>query len=102
MSPQQQTVSPSMIIGDFSLVRVSIPPDKANPVLVIDPDGVLPFSIPRQSFQSIPGRKAKVLQCRGGIQHLEFTERDFPEWRRRFAAAPAGYPELPSFLVPET
>src|SRR5438128_5989358 len=42
--------SPLVIIHDFNLIVVPVAPFEAAPVLVIDPDAVLPLSIAGQLF----------------------------------------------------
>jgi|WetSurMetagenome_2_1015567.scaffolds.fasta_scaffold07475_9 hypothetical protein len=51
-----------MIIDDFDVLSVGIGPSETYPELIVDPDTVLSFPVAFKSFQSIPGRDAKVLQ----------------------------------------
>jgi hypothetical protein len=45
-----------VIFHDFDFVRDVLVPAKADPILVVDPDAVLPCSITEQGFQPIAGR----------------------------------------------
>jgi len=55
-----------MVVHDFDVVRIFALPFKADTVLVIDTNAVLPFSITFQSFQSearngqIPKRRSRI------------------------------------------
>jgi hypothetical protein len=40
-------------------MRVTVPPRKANPVLVVDADAVLAFPVAFERLQAIPGNAAK-------------------------------------------
>jgi len=54
--------APSVVVGDLDVEGVSFTPDEADSPLVVDPDAVLPFAIPLQLFQPIPGRHSEVLE----------------------------------------
>lgn len=49
-----------MIINDLDLVRVTISPDEADAVLVVDPDAVLSSSIAGQRFEPIARERAQI------------------------------------------
>ncbi len=63
-----------MIIGNFNLLGVTLPPGKANAPLIVDTDTPLTLAIPFQRFQMIGGREAKILQGDCGIQGVESKE----------------------------
>jgi len=42
-----------MVIDDFNLEGVSVVPNKTDPILVVDPDAMLPDSITFQHFKTI-------------------------------------------------
>ncbi len=50
-----------MVVDDFDLVRMSIPPNEANPPLVVNPDAVLAFAIANEPFEAISGQCSKIL-----------------------------------------
>ncbi len=45
-------------------------PPKTDSILIVDPDAVLSFSIPVQSFEPISGRILQILQFYGEIDCL--------------------------------
>jgi hypothetical protein len=51
-----------VIVDNLDLVSISIPPLKANPPLIVDPQTPLPFPVAPQRFQPIGGRLKKLLQ----------------------------------------
>jgi hypothetical protein len=62
-----------MIIHDFDVLSAGIGPSETDPELVVDPDAVLSFPGAFKSFQTIPGRDAKVLQPPGDFQLPKLT-----------------------------
>jgi hypothetical protein len=50
-------------------------PDKANSVLVIDPDAVLAAPIAMQGFQPISRRRLEIIDCVRRIEHFQFPQR---------------------------
>ena len=65
-----------MIVHDLNVMCLAIPPDEANPPLVIDPDAVLPGSIPLKRFEMVAGWNTKVVNLLGGMQVKQFAPRD--------------------------
>jgi hypothetical protein len=65
-----------MIIHDFDIVGVVVFPQKTDPPLIIDSDGVLPTSIPFQFFQPNGRRHSQILQARRPIEHSKFAKGD--------------------------
>lgn len=60
--PTHNNLNLLMIICDFNFVCIVLSPLKANAPLIIDPDGVLTFSISLQFLQPIARRRAQVPQ----------------------------------------
>jgi hypothetical protein len=58
-----------MVIDDLNIEGIAIFPYEAYPVLVVDPYGVLAFSIMPEGMQSVVGRDRQVLQLVGRIEH---------------------------------
>ena len=52
----------SVIVDDFHLIRAIVRPDKADAILVIDPDTVLSPAISRQRLQAIARRHTEFFQ----------------------------------------
>jgi hypothetical protein len=66
----------SMIIDDLDVLGVPVDPAKAQSPLAIDPDRVLAFPRTLQPFQTIPGRRRKIVEARGGIQQEKLPAGD--------------------------
>lgn len=63
-----------MVVGNLYVVRPIRLPNKANAVLIIDSDAVLPLSIPAERLQSICWRNAKIVQVNGCLNLVEFAQ----------------------------
>jgi hypothetical protein len=50
-----------MVVRDFDLVGIAVPPTKADSVAVVDPNAVLPQPISTQTLQSVSGRHRQFL-----------------------------------------
>src|SRR5665213_1824771 len=66
----------SVIVDDFDVVRLRIQPDKANPVLIVDPNAVLSLSASLQCFKMISGRLPQILEFARIVENLKFSPRD--------------------------
>lgn len=60
-----------MIIGDLNVESVAVTPYEADPVLVVDPNAMLPFSVTFESFQAIAGKNRRV---RKGVSSVDLDE----------------------------
>lgn len=78
--------SPLVIINNLDIVRSAFDPSKANSILVIDPDAVLPSPITFQSFKAIARRLSQIIQPLRVVQHLKLPTR-YREYRREAATA---------------
>ena len=56
-----------MIVGHLDVPRGVISPHKAESPLIVDANTVLTLAITAQSFQTIAGRHAKIVELFGGI-----------------------------------
>lgn len=77
-----------MIIHDLYFVSIAIAPDKTNPPLIIDSDGVLALPVATESLQSVSRRRGQISQFDGTIYLSEFSLRnalDRPESSTRLA-----------------
>ena len=59
-----------MIINNLNIMSMLTVPYKTNPILVIDPDGMLPVSVTLQLFQMIARREAQIVKNCCGSQHF--------------------------------
>jgi hypothetical protein len=57
-----------MVIDDFNLKRVRVPPYKANPVAVIYPNAVLRAAISLEFFEPETRPNRQIFKPRGRIQ----------------------------------
>jgi hypothetical protein len=64
-----------MIVRDLDIVGVALGPSEADTPLVVDPNAHLPCTISFQSFESITGWVAQVLNRGCGIELAEFAKR---------------------------
>ena len=64
-----------MVIRNLDVIRIVIPPAKANSVLIVDPNAVLPGSISPKLLQSVCRRSGQVLEAVGSMHHQQFDRR---------------------------
>jgi hypothetical protein len=77
-----------MVVHDLNFVRIASIPDKADAVLIIDANAVLPFPVAAQSFQMISWRDSQIAQLRDSIQNEQLAFGYAMEIRRQsFALA---------------
>jgi len=77
-----------VIVHDLSVVRVPVPPSKAETPLVIDPNAVLPLAIAAQGFQSIPRRRRQVAELCGAVQLPKLASSDLLDCPKPSARLP--------------
>src|ERR1700722_6122682 len=86
------SIQTSVVIDNLYLIGVGIPPDETDPILIVNADGVLSFSIFDQRFQVVVGRDAEVIQSDRRIEHRQLSCRNPPQIGRNASALP-GLPE---------
>lgn len=64
-------------------LRPGIGPPETDPVLIIDPDAVLPRAVTLQELKTIPGRYLEIAQRLSLIQRIEFPSADPPQLLRQ-------------------
>jgi len=64
-----------MIVRDLDLVGITMPPLKADPPLIVDPDAVLAGTVAGKLLQAVPGRHAEVVESLGGIEDQQLAQR---------------------------
>jgi hypothetical protein len=52
-----------VIVDDFGLVRMTIPPNEVNPPLIVDSDRMLAAAAALQRFEPIARRNRKILNA---------------------------------------
>jgi hypothetical protein len=60
-----------MIVDNLDIEGFAIPPDKANPPLIIDADAVLALPVPRQSFQPVATQPAQIVKTLRCVDHKQ-------------------------------
>jgi len=63
-----------MIVRHLDLIRIALPPLKADPPLLVDPDAVLPGPIPRKLLEPVARGNPQVAQIVGGVEHEELPK----------------------------
>src|SRR5712692_6313006 len=63
-----------MIVGNFHVVGVPVPPHKANAPLVIDSDAVLPLPVTVQRLQPVARNGGQIPKFSRSIEHLELPK----------------------------
>jgi hypothetical protein len=61
-----------VIVAKLDIERVSLGPPKAYPPLIVYGDRPLPASVTMKLVQSIPRRKAKIVETTGFVDEVEF------------------------------
>jgi hypothetical protein len=77
-----------MVISNLNLVGIRSSPHEPNPVLVVDPDALLPIAVALERFQLMAGNGGKIAQRYRGVEMVQFPLRN-PRNRLEFAAEPA-------------
>lgn len=78
-----------MVIGDFDVLCSAIYPPKADAKLVVDPNGVLPLTVPVQRVQLVAGRRFQVSKLNGVLDHGQLALGGTDQNRRKsFRAFP--------------
>jgi hypothetical protein len=63
-----------MVIDDFDLMRMAVPPDETNAPLIIDPDAMLACTIALEGFETIAWWHAQVSQFRRRRRENQFPK----------------------------
>ena len=72
-----------MVVDDLDIFRPRLAPSEADPVLIVDPDTVLPGTVTLELLEAIARRNPEVVEFLGRIQRLELTNGDAPERLRK-------------------
>ena len=57
-----------MVVHDLDVLRFTVLPYEADPILVIDPDAMLPLPITAKGLEVIARKRAEVVESLGGMQ----------------------------------
>lgn len=64
-----------MVIGNLNLEGIAILPAETDPVLIIDPDAVLPSPVSLQQFKAIRRWRSKIPQLVRAIELNQLSKR---------------------------
>ena len=67
-----------MIVHDFDLIGVIIPPDETDPPLVVDADALPPLQVALEGFEVILALSVSVLENMIGSERRRGSTRSFP------------------------
>jgi hypothetical protein len=96
---------PLVIVHDFNVVSIPVPPNETQTPLIVYPNAVLALPVPTQRFQSIAGRRRQVPQFRGAVQLPKFAPRyafnylKAPDWLPMVKALAFVAPERPDHII---
>jgi hypothetical protein len=64
-----------VVVDNFHMISIPVPPHEANSPLIIDPNTMLPFSVAMQCFQAVTGRRCQVAKLCGNVELSQFSLR---------------------------
>lgn len=82
-----------VIVRDFDLIGISLPPSKTDTKLIIDPDTMLTLSTSFQRLQTVARRNLYVGKCSSTVNHEELSQSDSTQIGWRLPPALAGFPK---------
>ena len=101
-------VPPSVVVHDLDVLRLAVLPHEADPILIIDPDAVLPSPITAKGLEVIARKRAQVVESLGCMQLRQLALSDpsnvpeptrrIPLKQRRGVSVPEGPDHLLSIL----
>ena len=68
-----------MVVRDLNLIDISSLPSKANPILIVDSNAVLPVPVPPQPFEVIPPWNSEFAEFSDSIDLIEFPPGNLPQ-----------------------
>jgi hypothetical protein len=88
-----------VVVDDFDLPGISIPPFKANPPLIVDPDAPLTFPITTEFFEAVSGRFGELFDPVYAFDLPKLAKGD--PFNRREPAAVKPPEDTLGFFIPE-
>jgi len=64
-----------VVVGNLDIDSIPLIPAKADAVLIVDPDAVLPFAASFERFQPVSGKQGQVAERGCPVQLEEFAKR---------------------------
>ena len=62
-----------VVVGDFDVVDIAVPPIEADSVLVVDPYAMLPLPISAKTLKSVSRRHRQFLKIADAIQLIQLS-----------------------------
>jgi hypothetical protein len=87
-----------MVVQDFDVFRLVLRPDKADSVLLVDPNAVLAVAIPRESLKAVAGWDPKIIEAVGGIELVQLSPGNGPDSLWATATGVFGVPAVEDVL----
>ena len=72
-----------MVVGDLDVVRAVVGPDEADPVLVVDADGVRAGTVAEQLLQAVAGWHPQAVRFGGRVEEAELLLRGLLQFGSR-------------------
>jgi hypothetical protein len=91
-------MSSVVIVNDLNLRRSELRPHEAHPVLIVDPNAMMPSAITLQRLQPVGRGNPKVSQGSGGIEQFQLPAGDHPQIRWADPSRPLGVPGIENVL----
>jgi hypothetical protein len=89
-----------MVVDDFHIVGIAVPPYEADAILIIDSDAVLTFALAVQSLQPVSRGNIQIIQRHRGMQQEKLLQCT----HFQIGGNPSASPRLPKLLrirIPE-
>jgi len=71
-----------VVVCDLDVIGISILPNEADAILVVDPNAVLPPTIAAEPLKPIARRNGKLPKPTNPVQLIEPSPRDRPQYGR--------------------
>jgi hypothetical protein len=65
-----------MVVHHLDLLRFTVPPYETDPILVVNPDAVLPLPVAGEGLKVIARKRAQVIESLGCVKLRELALRD--------------------------
>jgi len=91
-----------MVVHDLDADRSLGGPEEADPVLIVDPDAMLPRPVARQGLKAIAGGHPEVLQPVRRVELFKLPRCDVPDLPRTTPPGGLGSSPVEDILGPST
>jgi hypothetical protein len=63
-----------MIVDDFDVVGIAVPPGEADTPLIVYSDTVPAATVPFESLKSVSRRNQQIKELNSGVQYVQFSQ----------------------------